>query len=80
MITAIVIVLVLLVGIVMLSLSGGDYELRRALRFQKRRLRGREIKSVLPGLLGETKTQKRKGCWATFLTRPSAGDIPEIQH
>ncbi len=60
MITAIVIVMVLLVGIVMLSLSGGDYELRRVLRFQKRRLRGREIKSVLPGLLGETKAQKQK--------------------
>jgi len=59
-IPAIVVAGVLLVLIVLMSLLGWDYQLKRIYHFQKRRFRGRKIQSILPELLGETETPKLK--------------------
>ena len=60
MIPAIVITGVLLFLILLTPLLGWDYQLKRIYHFQKRRLKGQRIQSILPSLLGESGTPKRK--------------------
>jgi hypothetical protein len=60
MIGAIIIVMVLFAGVVVLQATGGDYQIKRVVHFQRRRLRGHTIQSILPGLLGENRSPKLK--------------------